>query len=131
LDTASKQMQVNARKVVSLQVGIAVAVAVIFGFIEGGWHALSAIFGGLISVFSSLLLRRGVARASEVVKDDPKKGMAILYFGAFQRFIMVLVLFALGLALIELDPLAAVIGFGCAQLAYAVVMRSTAHPAPR
>ncbi len=124
-------MQANARKVVGLQVAIASVVAVGFGIYEGGWHALSAVFGGLISVASSLLLRRGVARASEIVKDDPKKGMAVLYFGAFQRFVMVVALFALGLALIGLDPLAAVIGFGCAQLAYAVIMRRTAHPARR
>ncbi len=124
-------MQTNARKVVVLQVSIAAAVALVFGFAEGGWQALSAIFGGLISVSSSLLLRRGVNRASEIVKDDPKKGMMVLYFGAFQRFVMVVALFALGLALFELDPLAAVVGFGCAQLAYAVVMRATAHPARR
>ena len=131
MNAATKQMQVNARNVVGLQVGIAAVVAVVFGFVEGGWQSLSAIFGGLISVCSSLLLRRGVEKASEIVKDDPRRGMATLYVGAFQRFVMVAALFALGLALLELDPLAAVVGFGCAQLAYAIVMRKTAHPTAR
>jgi ATP synthase protein I len=129
VDIAASQVQLNARKVIGLQIAIATLAAAVFGIVEGSMHAISAFFGGMISVGVSLLLRRGVLKAAEVAKDDPSKSMLVLYMGAVQRFVLVLALFGLGLGLLKLDPLATVIGFGVAQVAYVVVMRIAAHPA--
>lgn len=131
MDSVTNQVQANARKVIVLQVGVAAAIAIAFWISESSWHSLSAAFGVGVSILSALLLRRGVVRANEMVQADPKKGMAILYFGAVQRFVMIAALFALGLVVFKVDPLAAVVGFGSAQFAYAIVMRRTAHPARR
>jgi ATP synthase protein I len=131
LDTAVRQVQASAKKVAGLQITIAALTAAVFVVIEGGWAAFSAFYGGLISLAVSWLLRRGVLRANEIARDDPKKGMAVLYFGALQRFLLVLALFGLGLGLLKMTPLATVIGFGAAQLAYAVVMRKSAPPQRR
>ena len=131
MDIAASQVQLNARKVMGLQIAIAALAAVVFGIVEGGMPAVAAFFGGMISVSVSWLLRHGVLKAAEVAKDDPTKSMLVLYMGAVQRFVLVLVLFGLGLGLLKLDPLATVIGFGAAQVAYVVVMRITAHPAKR
>jgi len=131
LDTAVSQVQTSAKKVAGLQLIIAALAAVVFGIIEGGWAALSAFFGGFISFCVSLLLRRGVLKANEIAQQDPGRGMTALYIGAVQRFVLVLALFGLGLGLMDMSPLATVVGFGCAQLAYAVVMRRSAHPASR
>ena len=70
-------------------------------------------------------------KANELAKEDPKKGMTVLYVGAVQRFVAVLALLGIGLGVFEFVPLATIIGFGCAQVAYAVVMRKDAHPASR
>lgn len=131
MDTAVSQVQTSAKKVAGLQLIIAALAAVVFGIIEGGWAALSAFFGGFISFCVSLLLRRGVLKANEIAQQDPGRGMTALYIGAVQRFVLVLALFGLGLGLMDMSPLATVVGFGCAQLAYAVVMRRSAHPASR
>lgn len=131
MDVAVAQVQANARKVLLLQIGIAAIVALVFAVMAGGWQALSALIGGGIGAGSSLLLRRGVLRATEIAKSDPKKGMLTLYLGAVQRFFLILGLFAVALALFKFDPLATVVGFGCAQLAYAVVMRGSRYPQPR
>ena len=131
MDTVASQVQVNARKVVVLQIIITLSAALVFGVSQGGWPAISAIFGGLISVSTSWLLRRGVLKASEIAQQNPGRGMAALYVGAVQRFVLVLALFGLGLGLFKLAPLAVVVGFGLAQVAYAIVMRATAHPARR
>ncbi len=131
MDIAVSQVQTSAKKVAGLQIIIAALTAVVFGIVEAGWAALSACFGGFISICVSLLLRRGVLKANEIAQEDPAKGMTVLYFGAVQRFVLVLVMFGLGLGLMELSPLATVVGFGTAQLAYAVVMRKNAHPASR
>jgi len=131
LDTAAKQTHSNAKQVMVMQLGIALLAAIVFGVIESGWHSASAIFGGLISVCTSLLLRRGVMKAAEIAKENPQRGMVVLYIGAVQRFVLIIALFGLALGFFKLDPLATVLGFGIAQLAYAVVMRKTAHPGKR
>ena len=131
MDVAVSQVQTSAKKVAGLQIIIAALTAVVFAGIEGGWAAASAFFGGFIGLTVSLLLRRGVLKANEAAQEDPKRGMIVLYVGAVQRFVVVLAMFGLGLGLLDMAPLAVVVGFGCAQLAYAVVMRKSAHPASR
>jgi len=131
VDIAVGQVQTSAKKVAGLQIIIAALTAVVFGVIEGGWAAGSAFFGGFIGLTVSLLLRRGVLKANEIAREDPKRGMIVLYAGAVQRFVVVLALFGLALGWLDMTPLAVVIGFGCAQLAYAVVMKKSAHPASR
>ena len=99
------------------QLAATVIVAVAFGFAGGGaWSALSAAGGGLTSLCVVWLLRRGVRRASEIALTDQKKSMMILYLGAIQRFVVVLALFALGLAVARLEPLAMFAGFAAAQV---------------
>lgn len=131
MDIAVSQVQTSSKKVAGLQIIIAALTAVMFGVIEGGWSAVSAFAGGFISLTVSLLLRRGVLKANEIAQEDPKRGMIVLYAGAVQRFVVVLALFGLGLGLLDMAPLATVVGFCCAQLAYAVVMKKSAHPVSR
>lgn len=131
MDIAINQVQANAKRVVVLQLTIAALTAAVFGVVEGGWSALSAGYGGVTSLAVSWMLRRGVLKANEIARDDPKRGMTALYVGAVQRFVLVLALLGAGLGLLKMAPLATVIGFGCAQLAYAVVMKTNAHPAKR
>jgi len=100
----------------AVQLVATVVVAAAFGFTGGGgWSALSAVCGGLTSLCIVWLLRRGVRRASEVALADQKKSMMILYLGAVQRFAAVIALFALGLGVARLDPLAMFAGFAAAQ----------------
>ena len=100
----------------AVQLVATVVVAAAFGFTRGGgWSALSAVCGGLTSLCIVWLLRRGVRRASEVALADQKKSMMILYLGAVQRFAAVIALFALGLGVARLDPLAMFAGFAAAQ----------------
>lgn len=131
MDIAVSQVQANAKKVVGLQLIITALAAAVFGMVGDGWAALSAFYGGLTSLCVSWMLRRGVLNANEIARDDPKRGMAVLYVGALKRFVLVLALLGLGLGLLGMAPLATVIGFGSAQLAYAVVLRKNAHPASR
>ena len=102
---------------VTAQLMATAVAAAVFGIAGGGgWSALSAFFGGLTSLSILMLLRRGVRRASDLALTDQKKSMVILYLGAVQRFILVIALFALGLGLIKLVPLAMFAGFAAAQV---------------
>ncbi len=131
MDIVVSQVQANAKKVVVLQLIITTLAAMVFGIVGDSWAALSTFYGGLASLCVSWMLRRGVLNANEIARKDPKRGMAVLYVGALQRFVLVLVLLGLGLGLLGMEPLATIVGFGSAQLAYVVVMRKNAHPASR
>ena len=84
---------------------------------------MAAFYGGMISIVIAFLLGRGVARAAEVARLDHKKSMLILYLGAVQRFVIVLVLFGIGLKGLSLAFLPMIAGFAGAQLAYLSSMR--------
>lgn len=98
------------------QVTATALAVIVFGVVGNSWSALSAACGGAISLCIVWLLRRGVRRASEIALTDQKKSMVILYLGAVQRFVVVLALFALGLGVAKLEPLALFAGFAAAQI---------------
>ncbi len=112
----------KARRVVIVQLTVTGVVALLF-LIQGAWDALSAAYGGLASVFLALLSIRGFKRANEHALNDPKRSMLILYIGAVQRFVAVLVLLAIGLGVFKLEPLAVFIGFALAQASYLMGVR--------
>jgi ATP synthase protein I len=123
LNTASREIVAVARKVIVLQLGVSALIAAAFFMARGEGEACAALFGGLIGVVVAYLLGRGVARATQTARLDHKKSMLILYLGALQRFVLVLVLFAAGLKVLQLSFVPMVAGFAGAQLAYATGAR--------
>jgi len=83
--------------------------------------AMAAAYGGSVTVVTTLLLAWRMLRAGELAGHDPRKSMQILYMGAVWRFALTAVLFALGMGYFKLDPLAMIVGFVLAQLAYIFV----------
>jgi len=118
LNTASRVIVAATRRVITMQVGAGVLVASVFFVAGSGLEALAAFYGGAVSILTAFLLGRGVVRAAEVARQDLKKTVLILYLGAVQRFVLVLVLFGAGLRGLNLAFLPMIVGFGCAQLAY-------------
>ena len=111
-----------------IAVQLLTSVGIAAGFLlQGPWEAMSALCGGLTSISTALLLSRGVKRAGEAALSDPKKSLAILYIGAVQRFLLVMGLLALGLAVFKLEAIAVCVGFAIAQVSYLVSSRETAR----
>ena len=123
MDSASREINDAARKLILLQVGVSVVIAVAFFMAMGQREAIAAFYGGVISIVIAFLLGRGVVRAAEAARQDHKKSMLILYVGALQRFILVLVLFGIGLKGFGLPFVPMIAGFAGAQLAYLINMR--------
>jgi len=113
----------QSKRVVRVQLAVTAIIALLF-IIQSPWAAISAVYGGMIGVASALILGRGVAKATELAKQDPKQSMLTLYIGAVQRFVGVIVLFALGMAVIKLEPLALLVAFGGAQLSFLFASRT-------
>ena len=114
---AEPELATKAKWVISTQLIVSIIVAVVF-LTKGTWESLAAVYGGLVSICISILLLWGIQRANDAAKDDPGKSMRILYIGAVQRFVAVLALIALGIALFKLSPIAIVTGFALAQIGY-------------
>jgi len=126
LSSTNSPLVAKARNVASVQIISSVTVAALF-LLQGPWDAVSALYGGLASMVTAWLLGRGVKRAEAAVLRDPKRSMQILYFGAAQRFLLVAVLLALGLAVLKLAPIAMCVGFVLTQLSFLMGTRSMAR----
>jgi F0F1-type ATP synthase assembly protein I len=110
----AQTVHTRARRLIALQCGVALVVAAAFFVSRGRWEALSAGYGSLIAVFMTLLLSQGMALASKA--KSMQQSQIVLYAGAAVRFLLVLALFAFGIAGLKLEPLATVLGFIAAQL---------------
>ena len=124
----SNELAQKANTVLMLQVVISLLVAATFYIYQDAWFAYSAIYGGLISMLLVMLLQRGFNRASDG-GAGAKAGEIALYLGAAIRFVLVLILFGLGMAVLKLEAMAIVISFGLTQLAFALANARTSKHA--
>ncbi|EAR22950.1 ATP synthase subunit I [Nitrococcus mobilis] len=91
------------------------------GFLLNGLEAaLSALYGGGLALANSALLGRSLRAAGATAQREPKQGVWMLYFGAVQRFLLVLTLFAVGMGVLGLPPLPLIVGFAGAQVAFLI-----------
>jgi ATP synthase protein I len=128
LNYTNSDVASNARRLLLYQLVVGIAIAAGFGFYQTKVHAISAFVGAMISSLSTLMLTRGVMRAEQQAKEQPQAAGGALYFGAAQRFALVLVLFILGLKFLNLDPVAMCVGFAAAQLGFMLSFRRLSKP---
>jgi ATP synthase protein I len=105
-------------RLLAVQAVIALGTTVTFWVARGSEAGKAAVFGGAVALLSAWLLGRRVRRASEVTRTRPGSEMAVLYIGAVQRFVLTLVLFAVGMGPLGLSPVPLLAGFALAQLAF-------------
>ena len=115
----------KARVLLVSQAVLGLVVAAGFYLAGGAWDAVSALYGALVSLLNSFMLALSAAWAERVMLRQPGQGQAILYVGAVMRFVMVLLLFLLGFAVLTMAPLPTVVGFGAALLGYLLTLRRT------
>jgi ATP synthase protein I len=114
-------------KVLVGQVVIALGVVLAYLTMSGTFAALSALFGGAITVLNSLLLAQRVRSASERAQANITRGLAVLYLGALQRFVLTLALLALGLGVLKLMPVPLIVGFALGQMGFLVNVGSSSE----
>lgn len=79
--------------------------------------ALDAIYGFMIGMVNVFMLGMTFRKANLKAQQDPKQGIQILYLSAVIRFILLAVLFVLGLQAFGLNPMPVVLTFVTMQLA--------------
>ncbi|MBL1275088.1 MAG: ATP synthase subunit I [Ectothiorhodospiraceae bacterium] len=121
-----KDLAGKSRRVLIAQLLMSLVVAAAFFALsaeENEWKALSAFYGGLVSVTLALVSIGGFKRANAIALSDPKQSMIILYIGAVVRFAAVIVLLGIGLGFLRLDAMAVFTGFALAQASYLMSVR--------
>lgn len=76
----------------------------------------AALYGFLVGIANVLMLGLTFNKANAKAADDPKSGILVLYMSAVIRFILLAVLFVLGMSLFELDPMPIVLTFVAMQI---------------
>lgn len=115
---AAQVLRKTLRRLVILQSLLILACAGIYLGVEGGLGALAVLYGGGIALTSTLVSAWRLLRATEAAGDAMHRAMAELYIGAALRLVLVVGLMAVGMAVLRLNPLAVIIGFGAAQIGY-------------
>ena len=112
-----------------IQFILVAAVVGFFLFTADVLAAQAAAYGGGMALLVAWMLGRRALRAAEVAKRHPGQETVVIYMGAVQRFVVVLVLFGLGMGWLELQPVPLLAAFAVAQLGHLfnsglVIMRS-------
>lgn len=114
---AAEVLRRTLRRLLIVQVLLVLAVAAGFLFTRGGAELLAALFGGGIALLNTLVSAWRLRRASEP-GTDARRSLFELYAGAVIRFVATPALIAIGIVVLSLDPVAIIVGFAVAQLAY-------------
>jgi len=111
-----------ARQVVGLQVAITlIAAGMAYGWYGTAQFALAVLSGGLVSVLNGTLLAwrmsRTALRSAHAAHDSSgaHHQLRLMYFYAAERFLVVVALLGIGMAVLKLAPLALLGGFVVGQ----------------
>ncbi|MDG6778712.1 ATP synthase subunit I [Thiomicrorhabdus sp. zzn3] len=106
-------MNKNLSQPLVIQGAIGIVAIVVFAVLGQG---PSAAYGFFVGIMNVLMLSLTFKKADSTAKEDPKRGILVLYLSAVIRFVLLAVLFVLGLALFKFEPMAVVLTFVVMQL---------------
>ena len=116
-DAEIKEKQL-ARTVVGLQLAVVFAVAgATYVIGKTPQFAIAVLSGGGVSVLNGALLAWRMSRAASVSAHDAHLQLRLLYFYAAERFLVVVALLALCMAVLKMTPLGVLGGFVLGQAA--------------
>ncbi len=109
------------RKILLVQVGLVVLTAVVLTLVKSHEFFLATLYGGAVIIASTSYFGWRLRIATQTVDDQPSENSVNsveLIKGIVIRFVMVIVLLALGLGWLKLAPAGVLSGFIVAQLAF-------------
>lgn len=113
---AEVQEKKLARKIVGLQVLIILAAAgAAYGWKSSPQYAIAVLGGGGVSVLNGALLAWRMSRAALHSAHDAHQQLRLMYFYAAERFLAVVALLGICLAVLKFSPLSVLGGFVLGQ----------------
>ncbi len=109
------------RKILLVQVGLVVLTAVVLSLVKSHEFFLATLYGGAVIIASTSYFGWRLKIATQTVDNKPSENSVNsieLIKGIVIRFVMVIVLLALGLGWLKLAPAGVLSGFIVAQLAF-------------
>lgn len=110
-----------------IQFTIALLVALGYLIFKDVGEFIAALFGGSVTLAGTVLMAWRIRRAGEVAAQEKQQGFIEIYTGAIQKFILTLVLMAVGMGYFKLDPLAILVSFGLTQFSYLAIKVDTSY----
>lgn len=105
------------RNILIFQVFMVLIAAALCGWFVDGATLGAVLFGGTIAIANTLLSMWHLVRSERLAGDDAGRNIRIFYQCGFERLTATLALFALGLGILKLGPLAVLGGFISGQTA--------------
>lgn len=112
-------------RLVVLQLGLVCAGLLLAYIVYDVSAVIAAVYGGAVAMINTQLLVWRVNKAAGIAKSNPQRSTYMLYFGAVQRFVFVLVALAVGMGALKLVPPPMLWTFAFAQIAYFFFERSS------
>lgn len=106
------------RKILLVQVGLVVITAVILSLVKSHEFFWATLYGGAVIIASTSYFGWRLRIATQSADNKPTVNSVELFKSIFIRFVMVIVLLALGLGWLKLPPAGILSGFIVAQLAF-------------
>jgi F0F1-type ATP synthase assembly protein I len=106
------------RKILLVQVGLVVITAVILSLVKSHEFFMATLYGGAVIIASTSYFGWRLRIATQTADNQPTVNSVELFKSIFVRFVMVIVLLALGLGWLKLSPAGVLSGFIVAQLAF-------------
>ena len=106
------------RKILLVQAGLVVLTAVILSLVKSHEFFLATLYGGAVIIASTSYFGWRLRIATQTADSKPSVNTVELFKGIIIRFVMVIVLLALGLGWLKLSPAGILSGFFVAQLAF-------------
>ena len=98
------------------QAGVLVVIFLAVFFWQGLAIAIAAVYGGLIAVSNTVLMRWHLLQAAKTAGADAGLNLRKAYSCVAQRWVLTFALFTIGFAVLALRPLPLLIGFIGLQL---------------
>ncbi len=124
MSVVAETIQQGARRVLIAQALLLLISATVAMLIQGWFAAVSALFGGVVTLFGTGWMAYRVYRAGELTRDNPSGGAVALYGGVLIRFVFVITALAIGMGVLKLQPVFVLIGFAVTHLGYILTMPS-------
>jgi cell division protein FtsX len=78
------------------------------------------LFGGFVSISTTAWLALRLHQAVTSLKKGSKKSALYVYLGAFEKFILAIVLFGVGIVLLKMHPLPMMAGLVAGQIGFSI-----------
>ena len=107
------------RRLLFIQFVITILVAFTYLILQSSEGFFAAFYGGSITLSATLLTAWRLGRATELAASDQQQGQIEIYIGAIQKYFLTLLMMAVGMGMLKLDPLAIIVSFALTQLSFA------------